>query len=196
MLSGAKVKLVTVMMHYCMVPISCSTARPKPSGNFFIHGNVTKSLLACAFLPLLKSLKDSAKTDSYRAIAGSSLILKLMDNVILLLWGVTPCNLALNPKYPQPNVHGLWMKYQCTMSRQAQRSSPRCLIVAYDKCQCVPLFEKLLKRNLPPVIVRILIYVYKEQESWVRWGPLRSETFRISNRTHQGSVLSPALFAV
>ena len=55
--------------------------------SFLMHGTVTKVLLACSFLPLLKSLKDPAKTDSYRAIAGSSLILKLMDNVILLLWG-------------------------------------------------------------------------------------------------------------
>ena len=35
------------------------------------HGTVTRSLLACAFLPLLKnSLKDPADTKSYRAIAG------------------------------------------------------------------------------------------------------------------------------
>ena len=53
-----------------------------------IHGTVTPSLLACAFLPLLKSsLKDPADTGSYRAIAGSSLMLKLFDKVVLLLWG-------------------------------------------------------------------------------------------------------------
>ena len=55
--------------------------------SFLIHGTGTKSLLACAFLPLLKSMKDPSLTDSYRAIAASSLILKLFDNVILLLWG-------------------------------------------------------------------------------------------------------------
>ena len=55
--------------------------------SFLTHATVTKSLLACAFLPLLKALKDPAKTDSYRAIAGSSLILKLLDNVIILIWG-------------------------------------------------------------------------------------------------------------
>ena len=55
--------------------------------SFLLHGTVTKCLLACAFLPLLKPRKDPVKTDSYRAIAGSSLILKLIDNVILLLWG-------------------------------------------------------------------------------------------------------------
>ena len=56
--------------------------------SWLVHGTVTLSLLACAFLPLFKGgLKDPAKTDSYRAIAGSSLLLKLFDNVVLLLWG-------------------------------------------------------------------------------------------------------------
>ena len=56
--------------------------------SWLIHGTVTLSLLACAFLPLLKnSLKNPADTNSYRAIAGSSLLLKLFDQVILLLWG-------------------------------------------------------------------------------------------------------------
>ena len=45
--------------------------------SWLIHGTVTLSLLACAFLPLLKnSLKNPAYTNSYRAIAGSSLLLK------------------------------------------------------------------------------------------------------------------------
>ena len=49
---------------------------------------MTNSVLACAFLPLLKnSLKDPASTASFRAIAGSSLLLKLFDKVVLLLWG-------------------------------------------------------------------------------------------------------------
>ena len=60
----------------------------------------------------------------------------------------------------------------------------------------VPLFKKLLRRNLPPVIVRILIFIYQEQETWVRWGSLRSETFPISNGTRQGSVLSLIVFSV
>ena len=46
--------------------------------SWLYHGTVTPSLLACLFLPLLKSsLKDPSDPDSYRAIAGSSLILKI-----------------------------------------------------------------------------------------------------------------------
>ena len=56
--------------------------------SFLTHGEVTAQLLSCAFLPLYKGgHKCANKTDSYRAIAGSSQILKLFDNVILLLWG-------------------------------------------------------------------------------------------------------------
>ena len=56
--------------------------------SFLVHGEVTSQLLCCAFLPLYKGgHKSASKTDSYRAIAGSSQILKLFDNVVLLLWG-------------------------------------------------------------------------------------------------------------
>ena len=50
--------------------------------SWMVHGSVTMSLLACAFLPLYKGgFKDPAKSDSYRAIAGSALLLKLLDNI-------------------------------------------------------------------------------------------------------------------
>ena len=56
--------------------------------SWLVHGKVTVSLLACAFLPLLKNaLKNPADTNSYRAIAGSSLLLKLFDQCVLLVWG-------------------------------------------------------------------------------------------------------------
>ena len=56
--------------------------------SFLIHGDITGQLLSCAFLPLFKGgFKDPTKTDSYRAIAGSSQLLKLFENTVLLLWG-------------------------------------------------------------------------------------------------------------
>ena len=55
--------------------------------SFLVHGTVSRHLLLYAFLPLLKSLKDPSKTESYRAIAGSSQILKVFDNVVLIVWG-------------------------------------------------------------------------------------------------------------
>ena len=56
--------------------------------SWLYHGSVPLCLLACAFLPLIKSSsKDPADLSSYRAIAGSSLILETFELVILNLWG-------------------------------------------------------------------------------------------------------------
>ena len=170
--------------------------------SFLLHGTVTKSLLACAFMPLLKSMKDPAKTDSYRAIAGSSLILKLMDNVILLLWGdmLESDSLQFGFKAKVSTTQCSWLVNEVT-SHYIRSGTPVITTLldcskAFDKCLFVPLFQKLLDRNLPSIVVRLLIFVYKEQEAWIKWGPLRSEMFSISNGTRQGSVLSPALFAI
>ena len=47
--------------------------------SWLVHGTVSLNLLACAFLPLLKSsLKNSSEINSYRAIAGSSLLQKII----------------------------------------------------------------------------------------------------------------------
>ena len=55
---------------------------------FLVHGDVTLDLLSCAFIPLFKGgLKNPGLSDSYRAIARSSQIMKLLDNGILLIWG-------------------------------------------------------------------------------------------------------------
>ena len=55
--------------------------------SFLVHGTVSIQLLSCDFLPLFKAgLKNPEKIDSYRAIASSSQLLKLFDNVILLVW--------------------------------------------------------------------------------------------------------------
>ena len=164
--------------------------------SFLLHGTVTKCLLACAFLPLLKPRKDPVKTDSYRAIAGSSLILKLIDNVILLLWGdlLGSDSLQFGFKAKVSTTQCTWLVSEVS-SHYLRSGTPVITTLldcskAFDKCQFVPLFKKLIDRGVPKIVVRMLIFIYTEQEAWVKWGSERSETFRISNGTR--SVLSPA----
>jgi hypothetical protein len=74
--------------------------------SWLVHGTVTLSLQACAFLPLLKNaLKDPANTDSYRAIAGSSLLLKLFDQCVLVV-AVTAFSLATRRGQTPPSASG------------------------------------------------------------------------------------------
>ena len=171
--------------------------------SWLVHGTVTRSMLACAFLPLLKnSLKNPSELKSYRAIAGSSLFLKLFDQVVLLLWGhlLHRDSLQFGYKPGYSTTQCSWFVME-TASFFIRRRTPVILTLldctmAFDKCRFDILFQKLLERNLPPVVLRVLVYVYQDQYAWVKWGNERSRVFKIQNGTRQGSVLSPALFSV
>ena len=67
---------------------------------------------------------------------------------------------------------------------------------AFDLVKQSKLFEKLLARNVPPVILRLLLDMYCKQEANVRWNNITSKTFSISNGVKQGAVLSPRLYCI
>ena len=45
-------------------------------------------------------------------------------------------------------------------------------------------------------IVRLLLYIYTNQQCCVQWGDARSDTIKISNRVKQRGVISPLLFTL
>ena len=108
------------------------------------------------------------------------------------------CSLDTRPTTAPVSVPGLSTKWPPTLSEKGTA----CIVPlldctkAFDKCQFDILFKKLVERKVPAIIVRALIFVYEEQQAWVRWGKARSRSFGILNGTRQGSVLSPALFSV
>ena len=140
--------------------------------SFLVHGDVTEQLLCCAFLPLFKGgLKNPDNPDSYRAIAGSSLLLKLFDNVVLLLWGhlLTSDSLQLGFKAGTSATQCSWLVSKMADYYQ-KRGTPIIGVTldcskAFDKCKFNKLFEKLLVRKVPPVVIRVLIFVYEEQKA-------------------------------
>ena len=67
---------------------------------------------------------------------------------------------------------------------------------AFDKCLFDKLFEKLIAKGLPAVVICVLVFMYEEQQGWVKLGGKRSSSFQLTNGTRQGSVLSPVLFSV
>ena len=171
--------------------------------SYLVHGNVTLELLSCAFIPLFKGgLKNPNLCDSYRAIAGSSQILKLLDNVILLLWGdkLASDNLQFGFKKETSTTQCSWLIMEVASSYLRQGTPVIVSLLdcskAFDMCRFSTLFQKLLDRDFPPLVIRLLIFVYEEQEGCAVWDGVRSESFRITNGTRQGSVLSPTLLSV
>ena len=171
--------------------------------SFLVHGLISLQILTCAFLPLFKGgLKNPASSDSYRAIAGGSQLLKLFEYVILIVWGdlLGSDSLQFGYKSGTSTTQCSWLVTEVT-SYYLRRGTAvsACLLdfsKAFDKCRFDHLFEKLLQRSVPPIVVRVLIFMYDEQQGCVKLAGRKSGFFMISNGTRQGYVLSPALFSV
>ena len=137
---------------------------------------VSRQLLACAFMPLLKGhLKNPAETKSYRAIAGSATVLMLFELVVLVLWGEMLASDSLQMGYKRNSS-----KAQCSylVSKTVAyflREGTNLIMVAldmmmaFDKCRYSVLLSMAMEKR-PSIIVRTLIYVYEKQYIWVKWG--------------------------
>ena len=67
---------------------------------------------------------------------------------------------------------------------------------AFDRVNYVKLFNLLLERNLPGVIIRLLFDSYSRQFVYTRWNSALSDPIPMENGVKQGGVLSPILFCI
>ena len=128
--------------------------------------------------------------------------MKLFDYVILLLWGdlLGSDSLQFGFKKGTSTKHCSWLVMEVASFYLRQGSPVIATLLdcskAFDKCVFSSLFINLMDRRLPPIVIRSLIFIYEEQKACVSWAGNRSSTFKITNGTRQGSVLSPCLFSV
>ena len=138
---------------------------------------MTSSLLACSFLPLLKSsLKDPGDVGSYRAIAGSILLLKLFEKVVLLIWGhhLSSDSLQFGFKRKTSTTQCSWLVSEVVQHYLQNGSNPIVTVLdcskAFDTCRFSTLFSKLVGTGMPAVVVRAFMFMYQQKHAWIRWG--------------------------
>ena len=160
--------------------------------SFLIHGHVTVFLLLATLVPIIKDKLGSIdKSTNYRSIAISSLILKLIDWVIILLFGDVLALDDLQYAY-QPGCSTTMCTWAVveTVSYFTRNGSDvfSCLMdmtKAFDLVKHSLLFRKLMKAGLS------LIYVI--QKANFRWNGQVSSIFSLSNGVRQGEVISAIL---
>ena len=67
---------------------------------------------------------------------------------------------------------------------------------AFDRVDYIKLFDKLIKRGMCPLTIRLLLNMYIQQKLQVKWNNHISYKFNVTNGVRQGGVLSPYLFSV
>ena len=169
--------------------------------NFFqgvlIHGSTSSSLLVCAILLLIKN-KNGATDDSnnYRGIALSSILLKVFDWVVLILFDRELVNDENQFGYLEESSANMctWTAIE-TINHFVKKGSPvyACLLdyrKAFDYCNHVIMFKNLLNRNINRVFIRLIIVMYL-QTCYIKWQHICSDPFSVTNGTRQGGVFSP-----
>ena len=167
------------------------------------HGYFSHDLLVCALSPIVKdSNGDISSSKNYRGIAISSLILKVFDNCILLLFGSFLSNDVLQFGFQKgcSTVQCTWAVQETISNYLRKGSEVYCCLLdfskAFDKVNFKQLFEKLIERELPPIILRLILGIYLNQSCFIRWNSVESSSFRVKNGVRQGAILSPSLFCV
>ena len=152
--------------------------------SMLIHGFAPSGILKGTAIPIpknkLKSINDSG---NYRGITLSSIIGKLLDNIILNRYrmllntsefqfgfksesSTTQCNFILEEvlQYYKNNNTDVYV-----MMLDASK--------AFDHVEYTKLFSLLVNRKLCPVVCRLLLYMYTNQRLCVKWGSQVSREF-------------------
>ena len=168
-----------------------------------VHGNGPHDMLMSVLVPIPKNVKKSLRdSTNYRSIAISSIIGKILDNVVLykhhnalslndLQFGFKPGFSTTQCTFVLEEVVDNYVRAGSMVSVVLLDASK-----AFDRVSFPKVFRLLMQRGLCPLVTRLLLSMYISQSMLVRWQGIRSEPFNCTNGVKQGAVLSPVLFCV
>ena len=164
---------------------------------YLIHGHVSLFLLLATLVPIVKDkLANICSSKNYRSIAISSLILKIIDWIIILLFGVTLGLDDLQFAYQAKCSTYMcsWIVIETINYFIRNGSDVFCCMMdmtkAFDLVKWSVIFTKLINRNLSAIFIRLLLFMCVFQSVNVRWNGKFSDHFSITNGCKQGMVLS------
>ena len=193
-LNGESLKYADPLL--CLLLSICYTC-------MFKHSYMPQSMINSIIVPLVKNrCGNLTDKNNYRPIALSSITSKVFEHIILLrleeyLWttdnqfgfksghSTDLCIYALSELIE-------YFKSRSTSVYVAFLDASK----AFDKISHWTLFRKLIDRNVPMYLIKILCYWYQHQLMSVRWGYSISNVFNVTNGVRQGGILSPKLFNI
>jgi len=168
-----------------------------------VHGSLPDNFLYSTIVPIPKGRNvNVADSANFRGIAVSSVFGKLFDNIVLQQFSdkLQTSQLQFGFKAKSSTNLCTFVLKEAVSYYVNNQSSVFCTFLdatkAFDRINYCKLFRLLLKRDVPPCIVRVMLFVYTNNFVRVSWGGLFSEYFLATNGVKQGGVLSPVLFCV
>ncbi len=167
------------------------------------HGYTPEELQITTLISIPKDMKQSlSESTNYRGIALCSLICKIYDLIILNRHSDLLCSSAYQFAYKNDHSTTLCtnlLKETAEHYMEGGGVMYSCLLdasKAFDRVDFIKLFQLLVKRRLPPIIIRSLINLYTTQTMRAEWNGYRTDLFNVTNGTRQGAILSCSLFCL
>ena len=168
-----------------------------------VHSHVSQVLLLSTLVPLVKDkLGNINSSKNYRSVAISSILLKLIDWVIILLEGSSLGLNELQFAYQAgcSTVMCTWAALETIDFFMKNGSEvftcPTDMSKAFDLTLHSLMFTKMLEAGMSGIFVRLLIYVYVHQLANVRWNGEHSSNFTVKNGCGQGKVLAAIAYCM
>jgi hypothetical protein len=168
-----------------------------------VHGSITDDLSTSTVLPIPKGKNlNYSDSSNYRGIALSSILGKIFDSYVLNRYDsiLTSSNLQFGFKAGYSTSMCSMILKETLEYYRRNKSTVYCTMLdatkAFDRVEYCKLVRLLLKKNVPPVIIRILLHMYLLHFAKVSWNGSSSSSFRVLNGVRQGAILSPVLFCV
>ena len=168
-----------------------------------IHGYLPNDFMKTVIVPLVKNKTgDTSDVNNYRPIALVTIASKIFENIMLEILQpyLYTCDNQFGFKKGHSTDHCIFIAKN-VIDYYRSNNSPvySCFLDAskcFDKINHWSLFRKLILRGIPVLLVRILVFWYRNQSFCVKWGNITSSFFNVSNGVRQGGILSPYLFAI
>ena len=170
---------------------------------FITHGHMPDSIMKTIIVPLVKNKTGNmSDKNNYRPIALVTAASKILELVLL-----NNIESFIDTKHTQFGFKRKHATDLCIYSLKnviqyyRQHNSPvfTCFLDAsraFDRVNYWTLFNKLIQRGVPLLIVRLLCFWYNTQQCCIKWGKSTSMYFTTSNGVRQGGILSPRLFSL
>ena len=168
-----------------------------------VHGYVPDEFRISTIIPIPKG-KNANLTDSnnYRGITLGSIFGKVFDLIVLDKYSdlLVTSDLQFGFKARRStNMCSMVLKETISYYVNSQ-STVYCTLLdatkAFDRVEYSTLFRTLISRHLPPMLIRVLLFMYTHNTARVTWNGFISHQFSILNGVKQGGVLSPILFCI
>ena len=164
--------------------------------SFLIHGYIPQFMLLSTLVPIIKDKLGSIHVSkNYRSVCITSLVLKQLDWIMISLFGEALGFHDLQFAY-QPGVSANMCSWGVieTVSYFLRNESEvfGCSMdksKAFDMCRFSILFRKLFNK-ISHIYLRIIMFMYINQFSNVRWNSELSSSFTIRNGVGQGKILA------